>query len=100
MVAERPIISSTSGLSCISKCLVYVDKLFIYLLFPSTYIVSKANDDFPDPLTPVITINLFFGIDTSIFLRLCSLAPFTKIKSLSCFTCVDIFYTVQNRNTF
>ena len=33
-------------------------------------IVLNTNDDLPDPDTPVIVINLFFGKVISIFLRL------------------------------
>ena len=44
--------------------------------------VSNANVDFPDPESPVKTVNLFLGIKTSIFLRLLSLAPLTIIYSL------------------
>src|SRR6185503_247963 len=43
--------------------------------------VSKASDDLPLPLIPVITTNLFLGMEISIFLRLCSLAPNTSIAS-------------------
>jgi hypothetical protein len=32
--------------------------------------VSKANDDLPEPESPVITTNFSRGIDTSMFLRL------------------------------
>ena len=39
--------------------------------------VSKASDDLPDPDKPVITTNLFFGISSEIFFKLCSFAPFT-----------------------
>src|SRR5579872_1421658 len=39
--------------------------------------VSKARDDLPDPLRPVITVNVFRGISTEIFLRLCWRAPRT-----------------------
>ena len=37
--------------------------------------VSKANDDFPEPDRPVITISLPRGIVRSIFFRLFTLAP-------------------------
>lgn len=37
--------------------------------------VLNANDDFPEPETPVKTTNLFFGMSKSIFLRLFSRAP-------------------------
>src|SRR5215203_2185608 len=43
--------------------------------------VSKARDDLPLPLIPVMTTSLFLGIEISIFLRLCSLAPKTSINS-------------------
>src|SRR5262245_660103 len=39
--------------------------------------VSKANDDFPDPLTPVMMMSFPPGSETSIFLRLCVRAPRT-----------------------
>jgi hypothetical protein len=40
--------------------------------------VSKANDDFPDPLTPVMMMSFPPGSETSIFLRLCVRAPRTR----------------------
>src|SRR6266849_10783478 len=42
--------------------------------------VSKASDDFPDPLSPVMTVNVFRGISTSMFLRLCCRAPCTVMR--------------------
>src|SRR5688572_25894851 len=39
--------------------------------------VSKASDDFPDPLTPVTMTSLPDGSVTSMFLRLCVRAPLT-----------------------
>lgn len=78
---ERPSIESTSGLSRFPvNCLAYEDKDSIYLLCPSAKIVSKASDDLPDPLRPVITDILFLGISTSTFLRLFCLAPFILMK--------------------
>ena len=44
--------------------------------------MSKANDDFPEPERPVITTSLFRGIATSMFFKLCCLAPFIMIYSL------------------
>jgi len=41
--------------------------------------VSKASEDFPDPLRPVMTVSEFRGISTSIFFRLCWRAPRTEI---------------------
>ena len=42
--------------------------------------VSKANVDFPEPERPVMTVNLFRGISTCRFLRLCSLAPLRMME--------------------
>jgi hypothetical protein len=39
--------------------------------------VSKASEDFPDPLTPVMIASLPAGSVTSMFLRLCVRAPRT-----------------------
>src|ERR1035441_5537195 len=43
--------------------------------------VSKAREDLPEPLRPVITVRLLRGISTSIFFRLCWRAPCTVIRS-------------------
>src|SRR5580692_10079317 len=43
--------------------------------------VSNARDDFPEPLSPVITVRVLRGISTSIFFRLCWRAPCTVIRS-------------------
>ena len=43
--------------------------------------MSKASDDLPEPDNPVITTSLSLGIVISMFLRLCSRAPLTWIKS-------------------
>ena len=42
---------------------------------------SNANDDLPDPLTPVITIIFPLGMSILIFFRLCSRAPFMRRMS-------------------
>src|ERR1017187_1676169 len=39
--------------------------------------VSKASDDLPEPLRPVITVRVLRGIWTLMFLRLCWRAPRT-----------------------
>src|SRR5487761_1382204 len=44
--------------------------------------VSKASDDLPDPLRPVITTRRSRGISMSIFLRLCSRAPLMIMRSI------------------
>src|ERR1700682_2589685 len=46
--------------------------------------VSKASDDFPDPLSPVMTVRVLRGISTSIFLRLCWRAPCTVMRLSIC----------------
>src|SRR5713226_8752198 len=43
--------------------------------------VSNASDDFPEPEMPVRTTNRSRGISTVMFLRLCSRAPRTTIRS-------------------
>ena len=53
----------------------------MYLLCPSACKVLIAKLDFPEPETPVTLTILFFGITTSIFLRLFTLAPFMNIFS-------------------
>ena len=45
--------------------------------------VSNANEDFPLPLNPVITVRLLRGMLTSIFFRLWTFAPIISILSLS-----------------
>jgi hypothetical protein len=47
--------------------------------------VSKASDDFPDPLTPVTTVSWFIGIENETFLRLLTRAPRTFIASSGMF---------------
>src|SRR3989338_3280139 len=74
---------STSGFSiCEMNCRAYALRLSTYLRCPSAKIVSKASVDLPDPERPVITVSLFRGMLTSIFLRLCILAPLTVILSI------------------
>src|SRR5437879_5050528 len=48
--------------------------------------VSKAREDFPEPERPVITTSLSRGISTSMFLRLCSRAPLTMMRSIAAHT--------------
>ena len=71
ITGDNPSILSTSGRSNPPKnCLAYAEKVSIYLLCPSAYIVSNANDYFPEPETPVITTSFSRGIVTSIFFKL------------------------------
>jgi hypothetical protein len=44
--------------------------------------VSKANDDLPEPDSPVMTVRLWLGMVTSIFFRLWTRAPKTSIAIL------------------
>ena len=65
-----------SGLSIFSRnCLAYVDIDSRYLLLLSECMVSKANDDLPDPDNPVTTDNEYHGISTSTFFKLLPDAP-------------------------
>src|SRR6185312_14757637 len=43
--------------------------------------VSNASELFPEPLKPVITVNVLRGISTLMFFRLCWRAPCTVIRS-------------------
>mgnify|MGYP003302167566 CR=1 FL=1 len=45
--------------------------------------IEKAREDLPEPERPVKTTSLSRGISTSIFLRLCSLAPLIIIFSFA-----------------
>ena len=66
-----PSIDITLGLSILSKnCLAYVDRDSKYLLLLSAWIVSIANDDFPEPDNPVTTHKVYQGIFKSIFLTI------------------------------
>lgn len=45
--------------------------------------VSKASDDFPEPETPLTTVNMPCGISQAMFFRLCVRAPRITIASLA-----------------
>ena len=45
--------------------------------------VHLAREDFPEPLTPVNTVKVPFGISKLRFFRLCSQAPVTRIMSFN-----------------
>ena len=84
IAGDMPSICSTFGFSSCSKnWRAYAERLSTYLRWPSAYIVSKAREDFPEPLRPVTTISLLRGILTLIFLRLCSFAPIILINCSS-----------------
>src|SRR5208337_813303 len=46
--------------------------------------VSKAREDLPEPLSPVMTVKVLRGISTSMFLRLCWRAPCTVMRLSIC----------------
>src|SRR2546430_17437786 len=50
--------------------------------------VSKAREDFPEPLTPVTAVMALCGISTLMFFRLWTRAPRTRMDSCSCRTSV------------
>jgi len=54
----------------------------IYAEGQRRYMVSKARDDFPEPLSPVTTVNSSLGISMSKFFKLCSAAPLILINFL------------------
>src|SRR5579872_1979177 len=45
--------------------------------------VSKASEDLPEPLSPVITVRVLRGISTLMFFRLCWRAPRTRIEVIA-----------------
>src|SRR5580692_137835 len=65
--------------------------------------VSKAKEDLPDPLRPVITVKLLRGISTSMFLRLCWRAPRTEIlvmaidRESNALQCPSVMWTGSQR---
>ena len=77
IVGESHRISRTLIVSDESPIIIraYVERLSRYLRWPSAYRVSNAREDFHEPETPVTTTREFFGMVTSIFLRLCVCAP-------------------------
>src|SRR5438270_3677740 len=58
--------------------------------------VSKAREDLPEPLSPVITVRVLRGISTETFLRLCWRAPRTVILLIAMETGYLKFETGQN----
>ena len=80
--------ASTSGFDILPRnCLAYDERLSAKRLWPSANSVSKASDDFPEPETPVITVNLFRGIVMLMFFRLLTLAPRIEIFSPASIFC-------------
>src|SRR5688572_6296842 len=52
--------------------------------------VSKASDDLPEPLRPVMTTSLSRGISSVRFFRLCSRAPPSLIQSFAISICESL----------
>src|SRR3989304_202621 len=76
IAGESPSILSTSGLSITPKnCRAYDERDSTYRRWPSAYRVSNANEDFPDPESPVMTTRRLRGNSTRTFFRLCARAP-------------------------
>ncbi len=83
IAGDSPSIKSTSGFSNTDKnCLAYVERDSIYRRCPSANNVSNASDDLPEPDSPVMTTNLFFGMTRSTFFKLCVRAPLTVMVSI------------------
>jgi hypothetical protein len=59
------------------------DALYVSLIIrcDSAAMVPNTSDDFPDPDTPVNTVNRRFGISMLTSLRLFSRAPLTQMRS-------------------
>ena len=55
----------------------------MYFRWPSAKMVSKASELLPEPERPVMTTSRSRGMLTSMFLRLCSLAPWTRMQGSS-----------------
>src|SRR6266700_6603250 len=84
---------STSGLSIWPRnCLAYADSDSTYRRCPSAKIVSKARLDFPEPDSPVKTINASLGRSSDTSFRLCSRAPRTIRRSA---TAVPVLLTTH-----
>ena len=81
ITGASPSMESTSGrFSFPVYCREKEGSVSKYLHCPSLAITSNAKLDFPEPDSPVITINLFLGISKSMFFRLCILAPLILIN--------------------
>ena len=82
-VGGNPVTRSTSGFSsCSTNCRAYGDMLSRNRRWPSANRMSNATVDLPEPLNPVITTSCSRGILRSMFLRLCSRAPWIWIARL------------------
>src|SRR5579863_1699895 len=82
----KPSIESTSGRSIWSRnCRAYADSVSTYRRWPSAYIVSKANELFPDPDNPVTTVKVLRGMRTWMSCRLCWRAPRTEMCVMGIF---------------
>lgn len=73
IVGPMPVMLSNFSSSSIP---VSIPKDWRYCLRPSSNMISNTKLDFPEPLTPDVTVRVFFGIEMSIPLRLWTRAPF------------------------
>src|SRR5207302_3499247 len=60
--------------------------------------VSKASDDLPEPLSPVITVKVLRGISTEMFFKLCWRAPRTVMLLIAMDLLNLVRKTVNNPN--
>src|SRR5690242_10371243 len=63
----------------VRNCRAYEESDSTYRRWPSAYKVSIVKEDFPEPETPVITMNLFLGNSTSTLFKLWTRAPLMNI---------------------
>ena len=84
MAGGIPSILSTAGFCILPRnCLANDERLSAKRRCPSAKRVSNAREDFPLPLSPLITTSLPRGIFSDMFLRLFTLAPFMYMYSFS-----------------
>src|SRR3954464_15818858 len=60
--------------------------------------VSKASDDLPEPLSPVMTVKVLRGISTEMFFKLCWRAPRTVILLIAMGLINLVWKTAHNPN--
>ena len=100
MTGERPFTKSTSGfLSWETNWRAKVESDSMKRRCPSAYTVSKAREDFPEPLTPVTTTSLSRGISRWTFRRLFSRAPLTSMVDLILISLSSQIFDLQQLNS-
>ena len=81
-VGLSPLISNSLTIS-LSGIILMADKYFVC---PTLSNISNTKVDLPEPLTPVITVNLFLGIFTDIDFKLCSFNLLHSMYSIYTFS--------------